>query len=176
MKNITLGNLEIIHLENIMKFFNNNNDMDLFCTNVFKHYNDSNILTWYTDKKSDSRIQMYSILLKNIFIGYCEIYKIDLHNLSCHISIAITDSANRGKGYGKCAIEQLICYIFRNLGLNRIELMVFDYNLSAINLYEEIGFLREGILREYLLKNNVFYNVYIYGLLKIDWTKKYDIK
>jgi len=50
--------------------------------------------------------------------------------------------------------------------LNRIEALTIDDNLASIRVLEKTGFKKEGTLREALNKNNSYYDLAIYSLLK----------
>ena len=50
-----------------------------------------------------------------------------------------------------------------------MQLTVFAYNERAIALYEKLGFVREGVYREFLARDGVRYDMYLYGLLRREW-------
>ena len=54
----------------------------------------------------------------------------------------------KGRGHGKKMMYEIIEFV-RSRGFLRIELSVADINTIAINLYEETGFRKEGILKNY---------------------------
>ena len=58
--------------------------------------------------------------------------------------IEIGDPRLRGKGVGRQAMALLMDHCFERLGLNVIRLGVFDFNHSAIRLYQGLGFRRSG--------------------------------
>jgi RimJ/RimL family protein N-acetyltransferase len=60
-------------------------------------------------------------------------------------------------------------YAFSELNLHRVQLTVFAYNARAIALYEKLGFVREGVYREFLHRDGVRYDMYLYGLLRREW-------
>ena len=44
------------------------------------------------------------------------------------------------------------------------------YNERAIKLYEKLGFTREGTLREFIFRDGNRYDMYLYGLLRHEWS------
>ena len=58
---------------------------------------------------------------------------------------------------------------FGELNLHRVQLTVFAYNERAIALYEKLGFVREGVYREFMACDGVRYDMYLYGLLRREW-------
>jgi len=73
-----------------------------------------------------------------------------------------------GKGFMKEALNVVIRYGFNTLNLNRIEAYVMLNNEKSSKLLEQLGFHREGILREYGCYKGRFWDEYIFSLLKRD--------
>ena len=53
-----------------------------------------------------------------------------------------------GKGFGRKMMVEIIDYCSK-IGILRIELSVAVHNEKAIQLYENVGFTKEGILKKY---------------------------
>jgi len=92
--------------------------------------------------------------------------EIDWKNKNAELGIAIWNKKFWGKGYGTDAIRVLLRYAFYELGLHKIWLRVFEFNQRAIKCYENIGFKREGVLREMLFRDGHWHNVIIMGVMK----------
>jgi RimJ/RimL family protein N-acetyltransferase len=90
-------------------------------------------------------------------------------NKRAALGIMIGESSEQGKGYGRDAMELLIDHAFRTLGIHKIWLEVFDFNMRARRLYLDLGFKKEGVLREHVFKNGVFVNQWRMGLLDREW-------
>jgi len=58
------------------------------------------------------------------------------------------DPSQAGKGHGKQLVQEIID-LCKAKGFLRIELSVATVNEKAIRLYEQAGFQREGVLRNY---------------------------
>lgn len=54
--------------------------------------------------------------------------------------ILIWDENNRGKGYGKKVMQELLKYGFTNFDREMAELNVYDWNTGAIECYKKVGF------------------------------------
>ncbi|MDV7699540.1 GNAT family N-acetyltransferase [Chryseobacterium soli] len=54
--------------------------------------------------------------------------------------ILIWDENNRGKGYGKKLVLQLVEYGLRHFDKDTAELNVYDWNTGAIECYKKVGF------------------------------------
>ncbi|ERN52413.1 GNAT family N-acetyltransferase [Alkalihalophilus marmarensis] len=72
------------------------------------------------------------------------------------------------KGYTSEAVSKVIDYGFGDLGLTRIGAVVFIENEASNKLLTKMGFLKEGVLRDYMYQNGVAYDVNVYSLLKKD--------
>lgn len=106
-------------------------------------------------------------------IGLVSLIKIDQMNQSAEFHIMIGDKQNRGKGAGLFALKEMLRHAFLNLNLQRVELTVNEDNVSAIHLYEKVGFVREGMKRKARFKNGEFINMYMYSILRDDFLQGY---
>jgi RimJ/RimL family protein N-acetyltransferase len=61
---------------------------------------------------------------------------------------------------------------FDKVGLHRVHLHVFDFNQRAISCYENCGFGREGVLREYWFKNGRFRDTLVMSILSEDYSQR----
>ena len=57
------------------------------------------------------------------------------------------------------------------MNLRKIYLAVYENNQNAKKLYEKLGFTLEGTLRKHVMVNNVYYDKYLMGLFKTEFTK-----
>lgn len=71
----------------------------------------------------------------------------------------------KGLGYGKEALKLLLKWTFETKKYHRVWIDCKEYNSIALHLYEGLGFIREGVLREYLLTNGVYENLIVLGML-----------
>lgn len=77
--------------------------------------------------------------------------------------------SNWGKGYMTEAFSAAIRYIFSLEHINRIEAVIHPDNLRSRKVVEQQGFAKEGILREFCVKNGVYWDMVMYSLLKREW-------
>ncbi|MFJ7928520.1 GNAT family N-acetyltransferase [Peribacillus sp. NPDC096448] len=71
-----------------------------------------------------------------------------------------------GNGYATEAVSKVISYGFKELELTRIGAIVFIENKASNKLLTNLGFKKEGILRNYLYQNDVSFDTYLYSLLR----------
>jgi ribosomal-protein-alanine N-acetyltransferase len=77
-----------------------------------------------------------------------------------------------GQGLMKEALNKIIHYGFTIKDLNRIEALVLPENTRSINLLQNLGFQKEGFLREYAYFKAQFWSLYCYGLLQSEWVRE----
>lgn len=102
-------------------------------------------------------------------IGFAELDGIQWNHQNAWIGIGLGDRANWGKGYGRGAMELILKFAFHELNLHRVQLTVFNYNERAVSPYKKLGFVQEGVLREYLSRDGRRYDMLMYGLLRSEW-------
>ena len=78
----------------------------------------------------------------------------------------------RGKGYGKEAMNLLMAWAFEDAGAHRGWLDCKDYNDRALHVYESLGLRREGLLRETILVNGKYENLVVLGILEDEWRER----
>jgi RimJ/RimL family protein N-acetyltransferase len=64
-----------------------------------------------------------------------------------------------GKGYGRKLIEEVEKWALK-WEVNRLELLVMTHNERAINLYEKMGFYKEGIKKKSMLVDGKYIDEY----------------
>lgn len=74
-----------------------------------------------------------------------------------------------GTGYGTEMVARINQFGFEELGLHRIYGEHFDFNIASGRVMEKNGMKQEGILREHKLKNGIFVNSHIKGILAQEW-------
>lgn len=124
---------------------------------------------WYEDllKNKNNKVVYFAIVNKeDIPIGYIFLNNISLLHRNCYMGIVIGDTTNRGKGVGTEAINLIASYAFNTLNLHKITIEVIDLNINAIIVYEKLGFVKEGCLKQHFFVNNEFYDVFIMSLFK----------
>lgn len=75
----------------------------------------------------------------------------------------------KGQGYGKEAILWVINFCFDTLGYHRLWLDVFTDNHKAISLYRQLGFTREGILRDCKKYGDHYRSMMLFSMLEEEY-------
>ncbi len=103
-------------------------------------------------------------------IGHIELDLINRRNCSASVvRVLIGEPAMRGKGIGEQMMRRILEIGFDQLGLHRIALGVFDFNTSALACYEQVGFKKEGLMRESTRVGDRYWNVCTMAILESEW-------
>ena len=108
-------------------------------------------------------------------IGHISLGGISRKNKSARISrVLIGNAANKGKGYCKQMITEVLKVGFDEMQLHRISLGVYDFNTAALKCYQAAGFSIEGTMREVLLHEGKWWSLIEMGILENEWKQKMD--
>lgn len=103
-------------------------------------------------------------------VGHISLGGISKKNKSARISrVLVGDTAERGKGICTGMIKAVCKIGFEQLGLHRISLGVYDFNLSAIRCYEKAGFKKEGLHRDILKYDDKYWSLVEMSILEDEW-------
>lgn len=92
-------------------------------------------------------------------IGLIVINNIKWEYRNCELGIVIYDKNFRSKGYGKDALNAAIEFVFNEMNMHLVQLKAAEDNHIAIKLYSELGFEKEGILRDRYFKSGKYSNI-----------------
>ncbi len=101
-------------------------------------------------------------------IGDCGFYKIDSKNKSGEISYRLA-RPYWGKGIMSQVLNKMLYFGFEEIHLNRIEASVIPENKGSIYLLQKNGFIKEGVLRDALVKDDNYHDLIVYSILKRDY-------
>jgi RimJ/RimL family protein N-acetyltransferase len=116
----------------------------------------------------------YSIVELPIWrlIGFTTFSALDGDNGSVLFHITIGERDAWGRGLGTEATELMIGHAFERLGLHRVGLSVFSYNVRAIGAYQKAGFSIEGRLRDAIQRDGLYFDEIQMGILAHEWLER----
>ncbi|MDR0983311.1 MAG: GNAT family N-acetyltransferase [Culturomica sp.] len=102
-------------------------------------------------------------------IGSVELFDFDPFHQRAGVGIMIHDKNHRQQGFSRSAINLLLDYAFETLSLNQLYCYIPLYNLASLNLFEGIGFERNGVMKKWVRRGDNWQDVCFLQLLASDW-------
>lgn len=150
--------MEIEDLETLRRL-HNVEDTLLWLTDIF-HVSKEEQNSWFINMSTSRKNRRYTAIdIKlNKIIGVVRLDDIDLVNKNAEIGVDIAPDSRR-QGYAREIYECMINYAFNALNLHRLSLITLENNTNAQDLYSQLGFEKEGILTESILRNGEYKNL-----------------
>jgi len=98
-------------------------------------------------------------------LGLIDLFDFDFKNKRAGVGLLIKDSVNRGKGYGKEALELLVNYSFYHLALHQLYCNINEENTKSVYLFENQGFKKIGVKKNWIYSNGLFKDEFMYQLI-----------
>lgn len=104
----------------------------------------------------------YFILCDGLFVGDVNIidnpdFLLKTNENSGWLGITIGEKPYRGLGIGKIAMN-FIEQTAKEIGFNRIELGVFEFNKKAIEFYKKLGYQQFGVVPKFTFYKGIWYD------------------
>ena len=114
----------------------------------------------------EAALGIYSTL--NRLVGLLEISQINPQVESVTLSF-ILGQEYTGQGYASAAVRATTEYLFRTVGVRRIQCFVLPINYRAVLVLERCGFVKEGTIREgFYWPDKGIVDLTVYSLLPTD--------
>ena len=123
------------------------------------------------DEQSDRWDLVIEDATDGSWLGELAVVGWDSDNRSCAIRIALVPDA-RGRGIGPEAMGAVIDHLFTATPTHRLELDVYAINPRAIAVYERLGFVREGVMRDALSWEDTFFDSIQMSVLRPEWARR----
>lgn len=134
---------------------------------------------WIEDKIFNNHSQLYLMLCtiddRNP-IGYICSTNIDYINRKAQWGGIVISNDFSGKGYGTEAGQLLLEHLFEELGMNMVYGFWREDHIASLKMAEKIGFKIDGLIRDYVYKQNKYHNAYLCSIIKSDYYNKINEK
>lgn len=132
---------------------------------------------WIESQGKSSTDYVFGIAVRQggRLIGTTGLHRIDAIARKAEFGLCIGDKAFQGRGYGKEATRLTLRFAFEELNLNRVKLHVFADNWRAIRLYQKVGFVQEGCLRQAAYRQGRYDDVYVFSILRDEWEARQNM-
>ena len=130
-----------------------------------------NELEYINNNKNKKSNITLAIIEKNgdRLVGNISLYNIDLINRNCNLGLTIGEKSSISTGVE--AFGLMADHAFNRLNLNRIEEGTHEKLEIFVKMLKSIGFKKDGVAKEYFLRNGVFSDKIMYSLLCRDFQK-----
>ena len=150
----------------IAKLLNNKKVWDNLTNRIPYPYTERDAEIFLKFIKRDNYHKAFAIEYNKDFCGIIGLIKQqDVHEKSAELGYWIGEPF-WNKGITTKAVKLITDYGFKNLDIVRIYSSVFEYNTASMKVLEKNGYLKEGILKKSIFKNNKFWDEHRYYLLK----------
>ncbi|MBQ4821199.1 GNAT family N-acetyltransferase [Aquimarina sp. MMG016] len=103
----------------------------------------------------------------NHTLGLIDVFDFDPTHNRAGVGIVIAEAEDRGKGYGAEALELLMDYCSTHLHLHQLYANISEDNYNSIKLFENKGFRKVGVKKEWNLVGNRYKDELLYQLLYV---------
>jgi ribosomal-protein-alanine N-acetyltransferase len=107
----------------------------------------------------------------NLHIGWCGYHTWYTDHARAEISYGFYEDQNKQKGLMTEAMSAVLDFGFNDMGLNRVEAFISDYNIPSLRLVEKFGFKKEGVLRGHYFVDGVAEDSVVFGLLESEYQR-----
>ncbi len=166
-KNITLRALEPEDLEFLYQWENDtdiwqiSNTVTPFSRFVLKQYLENQAEDIFTAKQLRLVIEVNSKP-----IGTIDLFDFDPINHRAGVGVLIANQSDRNKGYASEALLLLKDYAFTKLQLNQLYCNILENNASSIHLFENLGFEKIGLKKDWIKNGNGYVDEYLLQCIK----------
>jgi diamine N-acetyltransferase len=113
----------------------------------------------------------FAIAVDGAVIGRCVLFDADHVGATIRMGIAIGRD-HQDRGLGTEAVDLLLGYAFRDLGVRRVWLDVLADNPRAIASYRKSGFVEEGRLRAHYWHDGAHRDAVVMGIMRDEWEQR----
>ncbi len=98
-------------------------------------------------------------------VGLIDVFDLEPKDRRAAIGILIADKKDRKKGYGSESLALLSEYCFKHLGLHQVYANVTEGNRDSMKVFENNGFRKVGLKKDWTLFNGEFKDEFLYQLI-----------
>jgi RimJ/RimL family protein N-acetyltransferase len=152
-------------LEEVRLFHNEFNTLKWLSD--IRHISQEEQINWHNSLMNNQRQRRYVARKSDSqeLVGIIRLDKMDLINRSVEIGVDIVEKL-REQGYASEIYLCFLDYLFDQMGIHRLSLVTLETNNAGLGLYNKLGFVREGIMKDAIFREGKFQDLIIMRLLK----------
>lgn len=123
------------------------------------------------EQEEKNNLFYFTIRLKpeTRLIGFAKLFWIEWSNGTGFIQMGIGESQFRRLGYGREALNLLLRFAFGEVNLFRLTAIMPEYNLPALGLFKQLGFVEEVRRRQAVHREGRHWDSIHLGILSREW-------
>jgi RimJ/RimL family protein N-acetyltransferase len=123
---------------------------------------------WFEKITRDNNNLRFAIDHKKLgLIGTANIVDINWKDKNAFHGMLLGDKDIRGKGIGVDVVMTIMKYAFEEIGLERLDGSVIEYNIGSLKLYiDKCGWEKEGVKKNWYFRKNKFWDKVIVGITR----------
>jgi RimJ/RimL family protein N-acetyltransferase len=102
-------------------------------------------------------------------LGLVALGNIHEHNRTASVMVLIGDRGEWNRGYGSDALRTAVRFAFEDLNLNCVEAQIPRFNSRGQHVFEKVGFVVEGTLRNRFYGRGRYWDVVVASAQRDDW-------
>lgn len=158
--------------ESILEWMQYPESKDIFAKD-FNNFTLEEVKEFIKCRNNEQEVNFACVNDEDEYLGTVSLKNIDKKNSNAEYAISFLKKA-QGTGAAKFATQEILKIAFLEMGLRRVYLNVLNTNQRAIKFYEKTGFKKEGVFREHIYKNDKFYDLVWYAMLKSEWENDFE--
>ncbi len=104
-----------------------------------------------------------------VHAGSCGFFNHDPVAQQAELGIVIGDKRLWDQGLGTEVMRLMLKYGFETLNFRKIILRIMEFNQRAGKVYERVGFVLEGRLRQDAFRHGKYWDTLVMGILRSEW-------
>lgn len=166
---LSLRPLEVRDLEAVAPYFANTAELYYYLPDLLLPRTAAQLQILMDDWNDGKRNFVFACRAGEETLGLVSLSDLDAAAGSAEAGIVITEPAWRGQGLAREALTLLLDYAFGDLRLHRIFARVAVENHKSLALFENLGFVREGRMRQAMRRGDRYIDLIFLGLLEEEY-------
>lgn len=122
---------------------------------------------WAKNTISDKEKNIYIINIDNNLAGAIIIDQIKKKHKRANWAFYLSNKFQNN--YGALVEYIFLNFFFKNKKFNKLNCVVLSNNQKVVNMHQKFGFNIEGEIKDYILRNKTYINLYLLGINKEKW-------
>jgi RimJ/RimL family protein N-acetyltransferase len=172
MSTIRLRPLAVSDVDNMMTWVNDPEIVGNFAAFSGRAFTREEELAYVERMLASDADRVFAIerIVDGAYLGNVGIHQIHWRSRVGRLACIIGSRSEMGKGHGSAAIRAVLEWAFAVGELHKVWLMCFRENERARAIYQRLGFVEEGILREEYLHGDRWRDMVRMSMLDREWT------